>query len=144
MDTSIGSHSSRLAILGGILLASILSTAIHYAHNYVEINQYPDPSWISNSTTGAAILIFWPILTVAGIAGFWVYSQRSYLAAHACLAVYSLTGLTTFGHFMDGNPDIDPFWYATIFTDGLAGFAILAFVAWSILITGREGELPRG
>ena len=36
-------------------------------------------------------------------------------------------------HFLDGSPDIAPFWYATIFTDGLAGMAIVAFTAWSAL-----------
>jgi hypothetical protein len=47
------------------------------------------------------------------------------------LLIYSLTGLITPLHFVYGSPDIPPFWYATIFTDFLAGASVIAFVAWS-------------
>ena len=47
------------------------------------------------------------------------------------LLIYSLTGLITPLHFVYGSPDIPAFWYATIFTDFLAGASIVAFVAWS-------------
>jgi len=30
-----------------------------------------------------------------------------------------------------GSPDIPAFWYATIFTDFIAGASIVAFVVWS-------------
>lgn len=140
---SINSHFSRLGVLAGILVTSIISTGFHYAHNYFEIDQYPDASWVSNSTTQAAIVVFWPLLTAAGIAGYWLYSRRRYFAAHVGLAIYSLTGLATLGHFMDGNPDIGPVWYATIFTDALVGIAMLAFVGWSILTFGRDSESTR-
>ena len=48
-----------------------------------------------------------------------------------CLAVYSLTGLATMGHFIYDNPNIPAFFYATLFTDTLCSLAVLAFVLWS-------------
>ena len=83
----------------------------------------------------AACIASWPLLTAIGLLGYRLYSRRRYPAAHACLTLYSLTGIATLGHFLDGSPNIPAFWYATIFTDGLAGFAVLAFTAWSVLAT---------
>ena len=39
-----------------------------------------------------------------------------------------------------GSPDVPPIWYATIFTDGLTGIAVLAFTIWSAL-TVRAGRV---
>jgi hypothetical protein len=47
------------------------------------------------------------------------------------LVAYAMLGFTTLGHFLGGNPDIPPLFYATLFTDFLAGSALLAFVAWT-------------
>ena len=66
-----------------------------------------------------------------------LYSRGRFGPAYACLLAYALLGLTTPAQFVDGSPDIALFWYATIFTDGLAGLAILMFTAWSAL--GRSG-----
>ncbi len=119
-----------------LLAASIVSTGAHFTHNYVAIEQYPESAVISPAATQVAILLSWPLLTAIGLLGYRLYARRRYVAAQACLAVYSLTGLSTLGHFVDGSPDIAPFWYATIFTDGLAGLAILAFAVWS----ARQGR----
>ena len=78
-----------------------------------------------------AILISWPLLTAIGLYGYRLYAQGRTREAHVCLLVYAVLGLTTFGHFLDDSPEIGSFWYATIFTDGLAGLALVAFVAWS-------------
>jgi hypothetical protein len=46
-------------------------------------------------------------------------------------------------HFVQGNPDIPLFFYATIFTDGLAGLAVVGFVVWSVR-QHREAAVPQG
>jgi len=111
-----------------ILAFSILSTGVHYAHNFVAIDQYPPSDLVSSELIQAAILLSWPLLTAIGVLGYVRYAQGRFRAAHAALIVYSLTGLITIGHFADGNPDIPAFFYATIFTDFVAGVAVLAFV----------------
>src|SRR5687767_5801791 len=123
-------HRRRLTLLRWILGFGILSTGLHFTHNFVAIDQYPD-DLVSGDVVRVAILAFWPLFTLVGLAGYGLYAQRRYERAHACLVAYSFFALTTLGHFLDGNPDIAPFWYATIFTDALAGLAMLAFVAWS-------------
>jgi hypothetical protein len=124
-------HEARLPLLRAILAFSIISTAAHYAHNFVAIEDYPQSDLVSNGVVQVAIIVSWPLLTAIGLMGFRLYAQGRYRRARAFLVTYSLTGLLTLGHFIDGDPDIPAFFYATIFTDALAGLAILAFTAWS-------------
>jgi hypothetical protein len=77
------------------------------------------------------IVLSWPLLTAIGLYGYRLYAQGRYRDAHVHLLIYSLTGLITPLHFVYGSPDIPAFWYATIFTDFIAGASIVAFVVWS-------------
>jgi hypothetical protein len=123
-------HARRLSLLKWILGFGILSTGLHFTHNFVAIDQYPD-GLVSGAVVQVAILVSWPLFTLVGLAGYRLYAARSYERAHACLAAYGFFGLVTLGHFLDGSPDIAPFWFATIFTDALAGVAMLTFTTWS-------------
>jgi hypothetical protein len=130
----------RQSVLRWILAFSILTTALHFTHNFVAIDQYPRSSVISNTAVRVAIAVSWPLLTAVGLLGYRLYARRDYPPAHVCLAIYSALPLATLGHFTVGSPDIPAFWYATIFTDALAGLAMLAFVALSTLSVGRPAE----
>ena len=131
-------HDSRLNVLKAILVFTILSTGLHFTHNFVEIDQYPD-SFVSDDLIQAGVLVFWPLFTAIGVLGYRLYRQERYSYAHACLLGYSFFALTTLGHFLDGSPDIAPFWFATIFTDALGGLAMLTFTVWSMLAPPRTG-----
>ena len=115
-----------MKVLAAILAFSIVSTGLHYTHNFVEVDSYA-----GGTVMQVGILISWPLLTAIGLYGYRLYAQGRVREAHVCLLIYALLGLTTLGHFLDDSPDIAAFWYATIFTDGLAGLALVAFVAWS-------------
>jgi hypothetical protein len=117
----------RLMLLKTILAAGILSTAIHYTHNFVEVHRYPGPHGSWDTITRMAIVVAWPLLTAIGLLGYRRYSENRYSEARICLAVYSATGLATLGHFAYGSPQIPAFFYATLFTDALTGLAVLAF-----------------
>jgi hypothetical protein len=131
-----------LTLLKAILAASMLSTAIHYTDNFVQVNRYPGPGGSFYTVVRVAIVIGWPLLTAIGLIGYRRYREHRYQEARVCLCVYSLTGLVTLGHFAYGNPKIPAFFYATLFTDTLCGLAVLAFVLWSAnVIEPRRREL---
>ena len=123
------------AVLRAILAFAIVSTALHYSHNFIELDSYPGAG--GEDGIRPAILLSWPLLTAIGLYGYRLHSRGRFGPAYACLLAYALLGLIPPGHFLDGSPDIAPIWYATIFTDGLAGLAIVAFTSWSAL--GRSG-----
>jgi hypothetical protein len=116
-----------VTVLRVILAFSVLSTAAHYSHNFVEIDSYPG----GGTAQQVLILLSWPLLTAIGLYGYRLYASGRHREAHVCLSIYSLAGLVTPGHFLAGEPDIPAFFYATIFTDFVAGAAIVAFVVWS-------------
>jgi hypothetical protein len=130
--TSDPAEARELPVLGAILAFSILSTAIHYTHNFIAVSDYPQTAGISDTVVRIGVLVTWPLLTATGLYGYRLYTERRYRPAHLCLLLYSLTGLLTFGHFVSGNPDIPAFFYATLFTDGIGGVAVIAFVVWSV------------
>jgi hypothetical protein len=133
-------HEHRLRLLKAILIFGIASTGIHFTHNFIAVDSYPT-GFISEEVIQVAIIVSWPLLTAVGIAGYRLYAQGRYAAAHPALLSYSVLGLATPGHFLNGNPDIPAFFYVTIFTDGIAGLAMVAFVVWSARLS-RVGE-PR-
>ena len=117
----------RLSALRTILAFSVLSTASHYAHNFVAIDSYPG----GGSGQQALIIHSRPVLTMIGVYGYLLYARGELGRAHACLLIYSLTGLVTPLHFVYGEPDIPAFFYATIFTDAIAAAMLTGFVIWS-------------
>jgi hypothetical protein len=121
----------RVSILRWILGFGILSTGLHFTHNFVAIDQYPD-DLVSGSVVRVAILLFWPLFTGLALYAYRLYAQGRRREAHPLLLGYAFFAVTALGHFLDGSPDIAPFWFATIFTDALAGGAVLAFTLWSM------------
>jgi hypothetical protein len=124
----------RLTVLKAIIAASVISTAIHYTDNFVQVGRFQglggksDPTFIR-----IAIVLGWPLLMRAGLLGYRRYRERRYREAYVGLATFSFAGISTFGHFIYGSPNLSPFFYATLFTDGLTGLSVLAFVLWSAI-----------
>jgi hypothetical protein len=119
-----------VSVLAILLIASIVSTAIHYTDNAVNIEDYPQPGWL----TETQIYVAWALLTSIGIAGYGLYRAGRYLPAHLLLTVYSYTGVSSLGHYLySGVAELSARQHFHIATDGLTGSAILAFVTWSAL-----------
>ena len=125
------SETQQISLLRWILGFGIVSSAIHFTHNFVAIDQYPD-DLVSGSVVRVAIVISWPLFTLVALHAYRLYAQGRRREAHPLLLGYAFFCLTTAGHFLDGVPDIAPVWFATIFTDVLAGLMVLAFTVSSM------------
>jgi hypothetical protein len=132
MSVWMSDHEHRVKLLRGLIAFSVLTTAIHFTHNFLNVEDYPQASYASNKAVQVAVIVAWPLLTAAGLYGYRLYKQRRYTTANLLIALYAGLGLVTPLHFTAGNPDIPPFFYATIFTDGLAGLSLLVFALWSV------------
>jgi len=121
-------HQSLLLCL---LIASIISTGIHFTDNFLFYQKYPQPEWI----TLDSIYISWVILTLVGIVGYWLYRVGNLGVAYVCLSMYSLTGLSSLGHYLYGAMSkFSVKMHLFIWTDALTGMALLGFVFWSGLL----------
>jgi hypothetical protein len=127
----VGLQKDRQQLLLLILIASIISTFVHYTDNFFFFEQYPQPEWITLSS----IYISWLLLTAIGIAGYRLYSSQQLWFSYLCLFLYSLTGLSSLGHYFYGNLSrFSAKMNLFIWADGLTGLAVLLFTFWSGLI----------
>lgn len=144
MHDWLSDADNRLTLLRWLITFSVISTAIHFTHNFFDIEDYPQADFASNKAVQVAIVASWPLFTLAGLYGYQLYKRGRYTTANLLIAIYSGLGIATLGHFTSGNPEIPPFFYATIFTDGLAGLSLLAFALWSTREPLGVGSPARG
>lgn len=121
-----------------LLAAAVLSTAVHYTDNFVNVDDFPQPGWVDKPV----VVVSWVLLTAIGLLGYRLYADGRLLPAHALLAVYSYTGLTSLGHYLYGTPE-PLLRNVSIVADGLTGGAILAFVVWSAARPPAGGTVAR-
>jgi hypothetical protein len=133
-------HDRGLVALRIVLVFSLVSTALHYAHNIIAVERYPGFTGISHSVTQVSVAVGWLLFTGFGLLGYRRYLRRRYWPSFAFLLVYSISGLVTMGHFLVGVPDVPAFWFATIFTDVLAAVAVWVFVVWGAIRVGHARE----
>ena len=125
-----------LATVRFVVFASVVLTAFHFTDNYVSLETYPQPEWI----TGPVVLITWPLFTAIGITGYLLYRQGRLSLAHPVLFAYAYVGLSSLGHFLSGSPDeFTTRGLVSVLVDGVAGTAVLAVTVWSILAHRRQG-----
>ncbi|MBN6034991.1 hypothetical protein [Amycolatopsis sp. 195334CR] len=123
-------HERGFRILRWVLLGSLLTTGLHYAHNTIRAEDYPPVEGMSLLATRIFVGAGWFLFAAFALLAFVAYQRRRYWAANAYLLVFSLSGLASLGHFLFGVPDIPAFWFATIFTDLLSSLVVWAFVVW--------------
>ncbi|WP_051165679.1 hypothetical protein [Amycolatopsis orientalis] len=126
-----------LGPLRAILVFTLVSTVLHYAHNVVRAADYPQVPGISVPVTQVVVAISWVAFAVFGAFGYRAYVRGQYWRSLAFLLVCSLSGLASAGHFLVGVPRIPAFWFATIFTDSLAAVALWVFVCWVAMRLNR-------
>jgi len=124
-----------------VVFGTIALTLFHFTDNAVNVDTYPkggwQPDWFEVVVAGA-----WFAYTAVGVAGYRLYSQGRFGAAHACLLIYGYLVLSSLGHFLYGAPDeLTTRGLISVFVDAAAGSLVIALAAWSILAR-RARALP--
>ncbi|OGM49672.1 hypothetical protein ABOM_001836 [Aspergillus bombycis] len=120
---------AQLRQLRILLSCLILTTTIHYAHNYIRAEDYPPVPGIYPTPDAyrIGIAILFPLQTLCGIRGYYLYQAGHVRSSIPYLACHATLGIRTPGHFVGGVPQIPWFWFITIFTDFFAGVALAVF-----------------
>jgi cation transport ATPase len=131
-------RSHQLLLL--LLLVSVFSTGFHYTDNFIFYDRYPQPEWI----TLPSIYTSWLVLTLFGLVGYVFYRSGKFWVAYGCLAIYSLTGISSLGHYLYGSMSaFSPKMHFLIWADVISGLAILGFVLWSGLFLRDRVDIQR-
>jgi hypothetical protein len=113
-----------------IIITNIITTSIHYTDNAICISQYPEPEWF----TVSGVYLTWVVLTLIGLAGYWLYTQEKLWLAYFCLIIYSITGLSSPTHYFYGvMSDFSLKMHLFIWLDAIAGAILLFFVLRSAI-----------
>ena len=131
----MSARAPSVRTVGLVVLASVALTAFHFTDNYVSIDTYPQPGWI----TKPVVAVAWIGFTAFGVAGYLLYRRGRFAVAHACLLLYSYAGLSSLGHFLSGSPDeFTTRGLVSVLIDGAAGSAVLVVAVRSILARRRS------
>lgn len=137
MEERIAGPSHRTVVT--VLLASLLTTAIHYTDNYVSIEDYPQPDWVNREI----VVIAWVLFTVIGLAAYQFYREGRLGWAGAYLIVYGYTGLSSLGHYFHGSlDDFTARMHVMIAADGIVGAAVTWVGVWCLVSARRHRRLP--
>jgi hypothetical protein len=117
-------------LLRVLVAALLISTAVHYVDNWLSVEDYAPSTGLLAENPGL-IPVAWVLFAAVGLAGYREYRRGPSTRAHVLLAVFSIAGISTFGHLAyDGN-DFAAWQWASVLADGVTGLAVLAFTLWS-------------
>lgn len=130
-----------MSVLRVLVAGLIVSTAVHYTDNWLSIEDYaPHTGFLANNPW--SIPFFWAAFAIVGILAYRDYSRSPSTRAHLLLGVFSVAGISTFGHLMYSGNDFAAWQWASVLADGVLGLSVLAFALWSAA-TRREPTLSR-
>lgn len=123
-----------------VVLISVLVTTLHYTDNYINLSEYPGPDWISKEVVALA----WVLFTLIGIAAYLLYRAGRTLESGLYLLAYSITGLSSLGHYAHGAPeDFTTKMHAGIWADGLVGLAVAVLGVVMLRRASSNNDPPR-
>jgi len=125
----------RLRILVALLATAFVVSVVHYADNYVNFTDYPQPEADSSLPAPGRTLIglSWFLFTGLGVAGLWLYLRRRIVPAAFALAAYSVSGLIGIGHYLVPGATHMVWWrQAHVLADIVCGTLIAAYAVWLV------------
>ena len=123
-----------LTVLRVLLTVGIAESFVHYLDNTVRFSDYtgPNPPAISSWITQWMIPVSWVLFTAVGLLGYRRFRQSRLSEAAAYLAIYSVSGLISIGHYVGISiNDLSAFQNTFVFLDIALVFAMLSFAAWT-------------
>src|SRR5207302_10980108 len=119
---------TRLTVLRVLLTVGIAESFVHYLDNTVRFSDYtgPKPPAISSWITQWMIPVSWILFTAVGLLGYRRFRQGRLSEAAAYLAIYSMSGLISIGHYVGISiNDLSVFQNTFVFLDIALGVAVL-------------------
>jgi hypothetical protein len=123
-----------LTVLRVLLVFGIAESFVHYLDNTLRYSDYTGPnppaatSWIAQWM----IPVSWVLFTVSAVVGYRRFRDGRWSEAAAYLAIYSVSGLISIGHYVGISiNDLSAFQNTFVFLDIAVGVAVLTFAFWT-------------
>jgi len=132
--TTTTAPKTPLTILRVLLTVAIAESFVHYLDNTLRFSDYtgPNPPAVSSWIAQWMIPVSWVLFTAVGVLGYRRFRQGRLSEAAAYLAIYSVSGLISIGHYAGISiNDLSVFQNTFVFLDIALGIAMLSFAAWT-------------
>jgi hypothetical protein len=121
-----------------VFFVAVASSIGHYTDNWLAFDRYPNGG-PGPEVTANSIWISWILFTAFGVAGYLAYRRGEIRLGAGLLAIYSLSGLISLGHYSAPGMSELAWWrHVNIWVDILCGTAVLAFAVSSV----RQSRRP--
>jgi hypothetical protein len=124
-----------------LLGLAVVESFVHYTDNTLRFDDYmaDHPSFPGSIIEQWVIPVSWVLFTVTAVLGYRAFRDGRRAQGAAWLAVYSVSGLVSIGHFKDISPsELSLFQNVFVFADIALGVLILAFAVWTALSTAPQ------
>ena len=129
-------HARRTRLVLIVLAAAVVESLVHYADNTLRYDDYVSdhPTFPATIIERWVIPVSWVAFTVVAVLAYQAFRDGRRRPAAALLAVYSVSGLISLGHFVDISPShLSLFQNVFVFGDIALGVVVLAIAAWTAL-----------
>lgn len=132
----ISTKTSQQVLLG-IVILNLISTWLHYVHNAVFLDCYPGPAWF----TPQMIIITVAVMSAIGLFGYWLYSQHIFSWAYLCLGLYSITSISSPGHYLFPIASLMSMtMHGLIWLDACSGILLIGFLILCRFLPKKDGR----
>ncbi len=108
-----------------LVLANLLASAAHFAHNAAFFDAYPEPPWIPGPWFIVAV---WLVLAPILVMGYYWHQRGRTRRARVAVVTYCASSLLVFGHYLYGSPrELDFVTNGLIVLEGAAALVLLGY-----------------
>lgn len=125
-----------------LMTLAVAVSVVHYADNYVNYADYPQPDAGSALPNPPAWLVggAWFVFTAFGTLGVWLFWRGRVVGGAVSIAVYSGSGLVGIAHYLVPGATGMVWWrQAHVVADIICGVLLFAFALWAVA-TRRERQ----
>ena len=76
-------------------MINIITSVLHYVHNIVYFEDYPEPVWINTTLVD----MFWFVMTPVGIFGLYWELLQHHTKSYVATVLYCVMSMITIGHY---------------------------------------------
>ena len=124
-----------LTVVRVLLTLGIAESFVHYLDNTLRYRDYtgPNPPAVTSWIAQWMIPVSWFVFTAVGLLAYRRFRQGRLSEAAGYLAIYSVSGLISIGHYVGISiNDLSVFQNTFVFLDIALGIAVLSFAIWTV------------
>ncbi|WP_462159695.1 hypothetical protein [Pseudoalteromonas sp. GB56] len=126
MAKSVNNQLKQHTILFVLLAANVLASVLHYVHNVMYFQHYPEPDWLN----AQLVDYFWFLMTFIGAAGaYCVLTQRVRIGVRLIVSYGVMNMLSVLHYGVDSDNVMTQTMHLFIWLETLCALFLVGYIA---------------